>query len=546
MKINFGKGQILSLFLIVALSSCSNSQLRSPNEQGGLEGNATNDTVIDDDDGYLYNLFDYIIDNLYFSYETKIDSGSSSETFTQTFTPYAWYIDAYNEEESFGYAMSPSDNYTMFKYYLSDDEKTVYPSIYEYGGYSTLEKIVSIYSPIALAHPYMFEDTLDTLSYVKTGPNSYLLTDTETMSVFQYMTTVGTSITNYMNSITIQVVNEKEFIFDVVIDLGQYGQIVSRYTPLKSTKIDFVNELLADGELKGVDYFDDVNTFFATTKSNNYTLSGPTGEYTAVAPYTIYCTNDYFYLEYADEHSSYTNYGYVFIRKGNTINVRNYDEASGDWDGTTTAYTLDYDACFEFKEDENGNFYYALFVGPIENEGISYLEVETLPETGEENILYIVEEDGEKVVYEWKQQGDGSYVFSLYSSWYSTVGDFYINTGAATFYLDSMGLCDFAYMLYEKEDYTDKNAHSYISKNSDVISGLANGLFGWGFQDSTTWMDYIIDSKLKVNLDKNNNLENAQIGLTITHDGIEEYLYYSMSDFGTTSKSEVESFLAEK
>ena len=157
MKINFGKGQILSLFLIMALSSCSSSQLRSPNEQGGLEGNAANDTVVDDDDGYLYELFDYIIDNLYFSYETVIDSSSSSEQFTQTFTPYAWYVDAENEEESFGYAMSPSDDYAMFKYYLSDDGKTVYPSIYEYGGYSTLEKIVSIYSPIALAHPYMLK-----------------------------------------------------------------------------------------------------------------------------------------------------------------------------------------------------------------------------------------------------------------------------------------------------------------------------------------------------------------------------------------------------
>lgn len=545
MKINFGKWQILSLFLIMALSSCSSSQLRSPNEQGGLEGNAANDTVVDDDDGYLYELFDYIIDNLYFSYETVIDSSSSSEQFTQTFTPYAWYVDAENEEESFGYAMSPSDDYAMFKYYLSDDGKTVYPSIYEYGGYSTLEKIVSIYSSIALAHPYMFEDTLDTLSYVKTGPNSYLLTDTETMSVFQYMTTVGSSITGYMNSITIQIVNEEEFIFDVEIDLGQYGEIVSRYTPLKTTKIDFVNELLVNGKLKGVDYFDDVNTFFAASKNNNYTLSGPTGEYTAVAPYTIYCTNDYFYLEYAEEYSSYDNYGYTFVKKGNTINVRNYDE-NGEWDGTTTPYTLNYDACFEFKKDENGDLYYALFVGPIENEDVSYLEVETLPEIGEENILYIVEEDDKKVVYEWKEQSDGSYVFSLYSSWYTTVGDFYINTGAATFYLDSMGLCDYAYMLYEKEDYSSEDEHSYVSHDSDVISGLANGLFGWGFQTSTTWMDYIVDSKLKVNLDGGNNLVSAKIGLTITHDGIDEYLYYSMSDFGTTSNSDVESFLAQK
>lgn len=535
-----------SLIAITAMSllACSNSTSKpiSPNENGGMEGNADSDTVIVEDDKKLEELFSYIVDNLKFSYETTIVSGTDIQNFTQTFTPLAWYVDENDSVDSFGYAMSPSDGYAMFKYYLNDDATEVYPSIFEYYGYDELEKVVSIYGPISLAHPYMLEDTMDSFSYSKVGPMSYMITDTETMSIFQYMTTVGTSITNYINSITITIIDEQSHIFDVAIDLGQYGEITSRYTPLETTKIDFVNEMLISGELKGVDYYDEVNDFFSLAAQNNYTLHGPFLEYTAVEGYTIYCTNDYFYLKYGEQYAGeYYDYGYAFIKKGTDVEVVTRDDETGEINGTST-YNLNYDACFQFKENDDGELYFEQFVGPIENDGIKYVEVDQLPTIGEIDILYIVEENGEKNVYIWQEQGDGSYDYSFYSSWYDTVGDFYINTSAATFYLSSAGLCDYAMKLFEKVDKANGESYIYYSTNSDVVSGLANGMFGWGFQVSTTWMSYITMANLEI-VKTGGQITEGKIGLTVAHDSTEEMVYYTMSDFGTTSVAQVEEFL---
>ena len=537
---------IFNLILVSAttyLMSCQNQTIKpiSPNEEIGLEGNQEDDEVIIEDDTKLNQLFDYVKDNLYFQYQTEVNVDGSEQSFTQTFTPYAWYVDEQNKDDSFGYAMNPKDYY-MFKFYLSDDGQKAYPSIFEYGGYNTLEKVESIYGPFTIAHPYMLEDVLDTLTYVKTNPNKYLLTDTDTMAIFQYMTTVGSSITNYINSVTIDIINEDEHIFDVTIDLGQYGEIISRYTPLQNTKIDFVNDMLINNQFNGVDYYDEVKQFFDIIKNNNFTLHGILSKTVQNETYTIYCSNDYFYLKYADSYAdSYSSFGYALISKNTPVEVKTFDSNTNQY--ITTTYNLNYDSCFEFEEDQDGNLYFNNFVGPIENDGIKYLEVETLPEVGEVGILYIVSENGQENVYEWVQQGDGSYQYSLYSSWYDTVGDFYINYATATFYLSSSGLCDYGFQLFEKTNKDNDEDYQYYSTNSDVLSALANGLFGWGFNESTTWMDYIQYADLKINKDSNNNIASADIGLSVLHSGDEELIYYTIDNFNSTSVSKVETFL---
>ncbi len=530
----------------LTLFGCSNndsSKPISPNENGGMEANEDEDSVIIEDDTKLETLFEYVTDNLVFEYDTSVALSGQNQHFTQTFTPLAWYVDEESEAETFGYAMSPNDYY-MFKYYLSEDEKSVYPSIFEYSGYNTLDKVESIYGPFTLAHPYMLEATMETLSYVKTAPNTYLLTDTNTISVFQYMTTVGSSITNYINSTTIQIIDEEQHIFDCIIDLGQYGEIVSRYTPLQETKIDFVNDLLISGELVGVDYYPEVKKFFDITANNNFTMKGILSETVSVPKYNISCTNDYFFLEYAEQYSAdYPSFGYAFIEKNTPVDVISIDPTTNQ--KITTTYSLDYDACFEFQEDENGDLYFDKFVGPIENEGIQYVQVDSLPQVGEEGILYIISENGEENVYEWKDQGNGEMGYSFYSSWYDTVGDFYLNLSTATFYLSSSGLCDYGYQLFEKTYIDNDDNYEYYSHNSDVLSALANGMFGWGFSKSTTWMDNIQQAHLTVNLNTNNEVESADIGLSVLHSGRTEYIYYTLSDFGSTSVSEVEQLLSQ-
>ena len=95
----------------------------------------------------------------------------------------------------------------------------------------------------------------------------------------------------------------------------------------------------------------------------------------------------------------------------------------------------------------------------------------------------------------------------------------------------------------QHDDKDNDENYQYYSTNSDVLSALANGLFGWGFNESTTWMDYIQYADLKINKDSNNNIVSADIGLSVLHSGDEELIYYTIDNFNSTSVSKVETFL---
>ena len=82
----------------------------------------------------------------------------------------------------------------------------------------------------------------------------------------------------------------------------------------------------------------------------------------------------------------------------------------------------------------------------------------------------------------------------------------------------------------------------------DIASALANGLFGWGFQATTTWMDYITNAYLTINYDSSETIESVDLGLGVMASvggGLmgEQKISYNFSDFGSTSVAAVEEVL---
>ncbi len=536
--------------LSLLLSSCGQTITRNPYYDGGLEGNADQDDVVIEDDNNLEILFDKIIKQDKFSYRVDVYLNNSRESFTQYFTPHAWYNDASGNLNDFGYGETLA-NQEMFKFYLSEDEQNVYPSIYEYSGYYELSRVTNLYGSLTIAHPKLLSDCLDTLSYVNTGVNSYLLTDTDTLAVFQYMTTYGSSIANYIVSLTIDIVDLESLIFETTIDLGVYGSILGRYEALTETKIDFVNEAIINDGLCGIDSEPIIEKVSTLLNANNFTLDGiktidSTSDTLTSYPYRIYCTNEYFYIDYLGAYSeTYMDYGYFFVPSNTTVKIYAYDE-TGNFSNDYKESTLSYDACYRFSCDFNGVMAIDLLIGPVENESIKYLNVSTLPEVGEENILYILQEEDGKNVYEWRVNDEtGEYDYFFYSSWYDSVGDFYL-VNSATFYLGSTAFTSLAPLLMERDDHSDENELNFYSTHSDILSPLANGLFGWGFQGSNTWIDYIIDSFLDVTLDSEDNISSFDLGLAVGayENGVYDIrnIFYTFSNFGSTSQQMAENF----
>lgn len=339
--------------------------------EGGKEGNEDSDLDPDyGDDTALTDLFTRVASITSYSYQLEMNLASDESTFTQYFSPNAWYVDygADSNVESFGYAQE-LNTHEVFKYYLEGED--IYPSVYEYGGYDELEPLTSLYSWITVATTTMIADTLDTLTYIRTSLNRYALTDTDTMSIFQYMTTYGSSITNYINACYIHIDSLEENRFTTTIDLGDYGSIRGIYTPLDtaSNPVSVVNEAVLNG-LEGVASNPKVAEAASLINNNNYRLRGiNVSSSSEPNAYQIDCTNDYFYFQFQGEYAEeYPNFGYAFLKGGQTIPVIE--------NGVRTEYNLNYDAFFSFALDENGEFYFDQFAGPIESGG-SYLKVDS-------------------------------------------------------------------------------------------------------------------------------------------------------------------------
>lgn len=99
----------------------------------------------------------------------------------------------------------------------------------------------------------------------------------------------------------------------------------------------------------------------------------------------------------------------------------------------------------------------------------------------------------------------------------------------------------------EKRDYKDENETNFVSTALDLEASLAQTLFGYGFQPTTTWMDYITHAFMDINYE-GDNLTSIELGLGV--DAMSNGTYsnqlvsYTIDNFGTTSVAEVEAFLA--
>ena len=254
----------LVLTFTSVLTACQNQTIiKSPNEDLGLEGNASNDTVIDNSVEELKSLLVAASNVTKYSYEVTAKILDDSSHFIDYYTPYAWYEENDDPSRSFGYAMTKEGNY-MFKYYLSKDKQTIYPSIYEYDTYdiSNLQKITDLYSPFTLTHISMLKDVMSDFSANKVSANKYVLTSSSVGSIFQYLSTFGSSIINSLTGITVEIINKATTEFRTVIELGDLGSITGTFKPLEITPIDTVDTQAQAGTLIGVESYDDTTRFF--------------------------------------------------------------------------------------------------------------------------------------------------------------------------------------------------------------------------------------------------------------------------------------------
>ena len=546
---------LVSVFSLVSLlSSCTSNSTNdvltpiTPSYDGGLEGNESDDIFNTEDDKNIETILTNASTKTKYSYEVTVNVGSTQEKFTQYFTPNARYSE-YGDSRDFGYAQTYQEKY-LFKYYINDDATEVYPSVYEYGGYYENSIITDLYSVLTITDINMLGNTLTTLvdsGYEALGSNKYIITDDNTLSVFQFMTTYGSSIADYILALYVQIIDLDSCIFETTIDLGSYGTIVGKFTPLESTKIDFVNDAVINDGLKGVEEQAIVTKACDKLNLNNFTLTGITviesNGFKHNPTSKIYCTNDYFVLDFNDE--EYDDFGFALVKANSTVKL--YSDTS---EGISEDYTVEtpkYDCCYEFKFDDDGTPKFIKFIGPQETENTKYLYVETLPSEGDTSIIYITkDENGNMKAYIYQEENN-EYTWKEYSDWYDSVGEFYVFNSGATFYPGCNAFTALAPSLFEKVDPSLENETHFLTSNSDITSALASGIFGYGFQPTTTWMNYITDAYMDINLNSNNEVKSIDLGLGIEatfngHTGIQK-IYYNYSNFGTTSVSSVETLL---
>ena len=571
--------QILALTFVstILLTSCNNSSNTSStsnindilNNVNGLEGNQDEDDVTNQSIEGLQQLLFKVSKKTRYSYEVTSTVSGSEGHFIDYFEDNCWYNLDDNNDSSFGFAIEKVDETQengsiktvdkLFKYYLDKDNNPT-SSLYQYtkilssGEYDVDD---TLYGPLNLANLTMLSQISD-IEASKISANKFLITDDVACSIFQYMTTYGLSIANYMTSCIIDVINYDTLEFKCTIKLGSYGEITGVFKDLtdKGSILDKTKSKLDDNQLHGHAYYDDTKKFFDLTNNNNFTIKGynyhlSNGRDLEKNPYTIYCTNNYFYLDFADP--NYADYGLVLVNKGTPITyTKKVQNEDGSYTSTEVSQTLQYDSCYGFSMTSEG-LKFDSFEGPVETSDLKFAQYDSLDdiplEDRKEGVLYIVKEEGTsiKVVYQWTKVNN-EYTWQRYSGWYNDVGSFYLNSVSATFYPKAMGISMYAYNYLEQ---STSNPNYYTTTNSSYMTSLANGLFGWGYQSTTTWMSYVKSAYVSISKDSDNNISSAEVGLSI-QGSIEgasyglQRCYYTYSNFGTTSSNLVETFLTSK
>lgn len=557
----------LIIYSLIALSlvSCgeeikTETVTINPSESGGMGANQDEDVDVVNDDADLMTLLTNISTIEKYSYELNVDLTSyGSETVTDYYTKNAYFEKASTIEDSFGYAQNA--NKQMFRYYLSGtfENPTFEPSIFEYDATADDAKpLTDLYSALSLTNFTMLKDYLDVESagnYVSL--NRYLITDDTIFSIFQFMSTYGSSLSDYLLSIYVNILDLDSSKFTVEYDLGDTGTITATYTPLDETLIDFVSDGIDSGDesFDGVYYYDDIDNLFTKQfAKKSYVLQGIYGQYSnnlEYCNYKINCTNDYFLIDYYDNMSTnngisyqaYFDYGFMFLPYNSEVTVETintnygaYDSSTGSLDlnrySETSVSKLAYDACYEYEIGLDGKIHFTNIIGPLsvsgEKEYKFYESKDDFPEVGESYMTYITVENGAKVAYTYSTS-ENSYELST-TRWFDSVDQFFLDASAAGYYLTSSGFDQFGKYYIEKDLSSDD---TYYSKDSSIYSFISSSLFGWGFQSTTTWTDYI--QKMFIDIvekDANGDVTKANIGLDVLATQGTAHIYYQFSDFG--------------
>jgi hypothetical protein len=538
----FKKIIVLSLSASLLVGCNSNVTNISISETGGGEGNASEDTVETVSTDKLVTLFTNVSKMTRYSYEITSNIVENAAHFIDYVTPNAFYELNDDDSASFGYGQE-KDTYYMFKYYIKNE--TVTPSIYEYDESSTtsLTPITGMYSPLALTHINLLSYYLDAVTAEYAGNNRFAITNDDITSIFQYMSTYGSSISDYITTVYVEILDEEKNIFKTIIDCGSYGDIEGVFTPDDTKFIESAETKINNGEIKGVKYYDDVKTSlnekFATT---NYVLNGPyqiTGTETITTNYQVNVTDKYFFIHYIYRPDpKYVDYGFAFVPKNTEVT---YYDRNNDYKAVTQ--TIAYDCFYGFEYTEAKGYRYVEFYGPNETETVKYKQVDALPVTGDTAYLYIVfdAKENKTLVYEWKEVTSGTYGWSVYSEWFKDPSTVVLNGASASFYMAS-SLTEEGFRFFEK-DLTKTN--TYYTTNSTVMSLTANTIFGWGFQGTTTWMSYIEKTYLEINKNSSGEITDVNLGQKIANPAnptTQRLAYYNIHDFGNANIAGIDSF----
>ena len=541
---NTAKLKYFGLLIPLLLTACgptTTTSLKSPAEDGGLEAGQENDSVVKTDSSTLKTFLEKVAKNEFYSYDLTMTIYGDSIHFKNYYSPNAFYEHNDVFENSIGYAQNK--NGEVFNFRLSEDFSTIYPSLFVYYNYNDLTKVNDLYDALLTIPNFTFLSySMDDYSAEHIAGNKFLITDPNISSIFQYMTSYGTSIQEFVTGLYVEILDDENLSFRSTIELGSAGTIVGIYQKGDCVPVLEANNKIIKGELDGIEYHEDIGNFFDLANQDNYTINGifekmTTGQQTSY-PQNYYCTKDYFYIEYLEPYSqNYHNWGYALIPANTEITY--YDFVDG-VKGQAHTQTLEYDACYRFRK-YNNEFIFDFFKGPVEDSNTKFLKVDKLPETGRTGIFYIVydSEKGKNEVYVWGSDSNGIPVFQNYGEWFDTVGDFFI-TDSATFYLGSSSV-GLAGKYYFEQSIDDEN--KYFTRNKDILAGLAQGLFGWGWNPTNTWMDYILGSTITLRKDSKQNITEADIAMQIELSTEVKEMYYTLKDFGSTKVTDVEEFL---
>ena len=143
---NIKKFGIFTFIFGMLLTSCgqiTDISLKSPNEDGGLEGNQDQDTVEKRGTEELKKFLTEVGKNEFYSYDLTLTISGETSHFINYYTPNAFYELNDVFENSIGYAQDQNEE--IFNFRMSEDLQTVYPSLYVYGDVGSFVKMTTLY-----------------------------------------------------------------------------------------------------------------------------------------------------------------------------------------------------------------------------------------------------------------------------------------------------------------------------------------------------------------------------------------------------------------